>query len=68
MNIGQVVKELKKVYPSASISRVRFLEKEGLIKPKRSKGGTRIFTNKDLKKLNYCMKKTFTYLELNLCI
>ena len=52
MNIGQVVKELKKVYPSASISRVRFLEKEGLIKPKRSKGGTRIFTNKDLKKLN----------------
>ena len=47
MNIGQVVKELKKVYPSASISRVRFLEKEGLIKPKRSKGGTRIFTNKD---------------------
>ena len=52
MNIGQVVKELKKVYPSVSISRVRFLEKEGLIKPKRSKGGTRIFTNKDLKKLN----------------
>ena len=51
MNIGQVVKELKKDYPSASISRVRFLEKEGLIKPKRSKGGTRIFTNKDLKKL-----------------
>ena len=44
MNIGQVVKELKKVYPSVSISRVRFLEKEGLIKPKRSKGGTRIFT------------------------
>ena len=52
MNIGQVVKELKKDYPSASISRVRFLEKEGLIKPKRSKGGTRIFTNKDIKKLN----------------
>ena len=52
MNIGQVVKELKKDYPSASNSRVRFLEKEGLIKPKRSKGGTRIFTHKDLKKLN----------------
>ena len=34
MNIGQVVKELKKDYPSASISRVRFLEKEGLIKIK----------------------------------
>ena len=51
MNIGQVVKELKKDYPSVTISRLRFLEKEGLIKPKRSSGGTRIFTNKDLKKL-----------------
>ena len=51
MNIGQVVKELKKDYPSVTISRLRFLEKEGLIKPKRSSGGTRIFTNKDLKRL-----------------
>ena len=52
MNIGQLVKELKKSYPSVSISRIRFLEKEGLIKPKRSSGGTRIFTEKDLKKIN----------------
>ena len=52
MNIGQLVKELKKSYPSVTISRIRFLEKEGLIKPKRSSGGTRIFTEKDLKKLN----------------
>ena len=52
MNIGQLVKELKKSFPSVTISRIRFLEKEGLIKPKRSSGGTRIFTEKDLKKLN----------------
>ena len=52
MNIGQLVKELKKSYPSVSISRIRFLEKEGLIKPKSSSGGTRIFTEKDLKKIN----------------
>ena len=52
MNIGQLVKELKKGYPSVSISKIRFLEKEGLIKPKRSSGGTRIFTEKDLKKIN----------------
>lgn len=51
MNIGQLVKELKKSFPSVTISRIRFLEKEGLIKPKRSSGGTRIFTEKDLKKL-----------------
>ena len=52
MNIGQLVKELKKSFPSVTISRIRFLEKEGLIKPKRSSGGTRIFTEKDLNKLN----------------
>ena len=48
MNIGDTVKLIKKEYPSVTISRIRFLEKEGLIKPKRSKGGTRSFTDKDI--------------------
>ena len=51
MNIGDTVKLIKKDYPSVTISRIRFLEKEGLIKPKRSKGGTRSFTDKDLIKI-----------------
>ena len=36
MNIGKTVEKIKKYYPSVSISRLRFLEAEGLIKPKRS--------------------------------
>ena len=48
MNIGDAVKEIKKEYPSITISRIRFLEKQGLITLKRSKGGTRFFTNKDI--------------------
>ena len=48
MNIGNAVKIIKKEYPSVTISRIRFLEKEGLIKPNRSKGGTRSFSDKDL--------------------
>ena len=48
MNIGDTVKLIKKEYPSVTISRIRFLEKEGLIKPKRSKGGTRFFSDKDI--------------------
>ena len=52
MNIGEAVKALQKKYPSASISRIRFLEKEGLIKIKRSSGGTRKFTNKDIEKIS----------------
>lgn len=51
MNIGEVVKTIKKDYPSISISRIRFLEKEGLIKPKRSSGGTRIFSLKDIERI-----------------
>ena len=48
MNIGEAVKTLQIKYPSVSISRIRFLEKEGLISIKRSTGGTRKFTNKDI--------------------
>ena len=51
MNIGEVVKTIKKEYPSISISKIRFLEKEGLIKPKRSTGGTRVFTSKDIDRI-----------------
>ena len=52
MNIGEVVKSLQIKYPSASISRIRFLEKEGLINIKRSSGGTRKFTKKDIEKIS----------------
>ena len=51
MNIGDAAKIIKKDYPSISISRIRFLEKEGLINPKRSPGGTRSFSNKDIDKI-----------------
>ena len=51
MNIGDTVKIIKKDFPSISISRIRFLEKEGLIKPKRSPGGTRSFSSKDIDKI-----------------
>ena len=66
MNIGEVAKALQNKYPSASISRIRFLEKEGLISIKRSSGGTRKFTKKDIEKISkiidlqenefYCLK------------
>ena len=51
MNIGDTVKLIKKDYPSVTISRIRFLEKEGLLKPKRSKGGTRTFNDKDVQRI-----------------
>jgi len=52
VNIGEAVKALQIKYPSASISRIRFLEKEGLINIKRSSGGTRKFSKKDIEKIS----------------
>jgi len=52
VNIGEVAKALQIKYPSASISRIRFLEKEGLINIKRTSGGTRKFTKKDIEKIS----------------
>ncbi len=51
MNIGEAVKKIQKDFPSVTISRIRFLEKEGLIKLNRSKGGTRQFSNKDIERI-----------------
>ena len=48
MKIGEFVAIIKKEYPAISISKIRFLVKEGFLKPIRSKGGTRNFTNKDI--------------------
>ena len=66
MNIGDTVKLIKKEYPSITISRIRFLENEGLIKPKRSKGGTRSFSDKDIvriKKILDLQEKQFYSLK-----
>ena len=52
MNIGEVVKKLQIKHPSVTISRIRFLEKEGLVNIKRSPGGTRKFSNKDIERIS----------------
>ena len=48
MKVGEVVEILRKEFPSVSISRIRFLENQGLIKIKRTKGGTRDFTEENI--------------------
>jgi DNA-binding transcriptional MerR regulator len=49
--ISEVIKKLKKDFPDITVSKVRFLEEKGLIKPKRSKSGYRLFSLADLNKL-----------------
>jgi DNA-binding transcriptional MerR regulator len=51
LSIGAVVDGLAKDFPDLSISKVRYLEDEGLLNPKRSKGGYRRYTEEDVESL-----------------
>lgn len=54
--IGRLIKELKKIYPGVSTSKLRFLESQGLINPKRATNKYRIYLKEDIKKINFILK------------
>lgn len=49
--IGAVVKLLMEEFPDISISKVRYLEEEKLISPRRTSGGYRLFSKADIERL-----------------
>ncbi|MCF8529720.1 MAG: MerR family transcriptional regulator [Candidatus Nanopelagicales bacterium] len=51
LSIGEVLSLLKKDFPDVSISKIRFLETEGLITPARSTSGYRRFDTHDVSRL-----------------
>jgi DNA-binding transcriptional MerR regulator len=51
IRIGEVVRRLRDEFPDVSISKIRFLEDEGLISPQRTRGGYRLFGEEDLERL-----------------
>ncbi|MDX6310221.1 MAG: hypothetical protein QOI06_3267 [Nocardioidaceae bacterium] len=55
MSIGEVLRRLRDEFPDVSISKIRFLESEGLIEPERTPSGYRKFTNSDLERLRYVL-------------
>jgi DNA-binding transcriptional MerR regulator len=56
LTIGEVVQKLQGTYPDLSISKLRFLEEEGLIAPERTAGGYRKFTSSDVQRLEVVLK------------
>jgi DNA-binding transcriptional MerR regulator len=56
MTIGEVVERLSTTYPGLSISKVRFLEEEGLISPERTPGGYRKFTQTDVGRIELILR------------
>jgi DNA-binding transcriptional MerR regulator len=51
LTIGAVVDLLKAEFPDISISKIRYLEEEKLISPKRTSGGYRLFSKADIERL-----------------
>jgi DNA-binding transcriptional MerR regulator len=49
--IGSVCEELREVFPDISVSKIRYLEDQGLIAPRRTRGGYRLFSPDDIERL-----------------
>lgn len=56
MTIGEVVDRLRSAYPDLSISKIRFLEDEGLVCPERTAGGYRKFTQSDMARIELVLR------------
>jgi DNA-binding transcriptional MerR regulator len=56
LTIGEVVQRLQGAYPDLSISKVRFLEEEGLVAPERTQGGYRKFSQADVARVEMILR------------
>ncbi|WP_066587543.1 transcriptional regulator FtsR [Corynebacterium provencense] len=54
-SIGDVIKQLQVDFPEVRVSKIRFLESEGLISPRRSKSGYRRFSPEDISRIRYIL-------------
>jgi DNA-binding transcriptional MerR regulator len=55
MSIGEVLATLRTDFPDVTISKIRFLESEGLIEPERTASGYRKFSRDDVARLRYVL-------------
>ena len=55
MSIGEVLGRLRPDFPDVSISKIRYLETEGLVEPARTASGYRKFSSADVERLRYIL-------------
>ncbi|HKS49071.1 MAG TPA: MerR family transcriptional regulator [Amycolatopsis sp.] len=55
LSIGTVLAQLRVDFPDVTISKIRFLESEGLVRPGRSPSGYRQFTPADVERLRFVL-------------
>jgi len=60
-SIGDVLPILKTEFPDLSISKIRFLEGEGLVSPERAPSGYRRYADTDIERLRYILRMQRDY-------
>lgn len=55
MAIGAVVKSLSREFPATTVSKIRFLEEKGLVKPHRTASGYRKYSHADVERIRYVL-------------
>jgi DNA-binding transcriptional MerR regulator len=56
MSIGTVLNVLRDEFPEVTISKIRFLESEGLVEPQRTPSGYRKFSVEDVERLGHVLR------------
>lgn len=56
MSIGAVLSVLRDEFPEVTISKIRFLESEGLVEPRRTPSGYRKFSANDVERLGHVLR------------
>jgi DNA-binding transcriptional MerR regulator len=56
LTIGAVVRRLRDEFPDISISKIRYLEDQGLLAPRRTQGGYRLFGEEDVERLETILR------------
>ena len=54
--IGSVCEGLREEFPDISVSKIRYLEDQGLIRPSRTRGGYRLFSAEDVERLSTILR------------
>lgn len=55
LSIGAVLTELSSEFPDVTVSKIRYLEAEGLVEPERAPSGYRKFSRADVERLRYVL-------------
>jgi DNA-binding transcriptional MerR regulator len=56
LTIGAVCERLRAEFPDVSISKIRYLEDQGLLAPRRTQGGYRLFAEEDVERLETILR------------